>query len=421
MELNYQRVRINKVMSDTQTFVQHGCLHVNLEQLRSELMRDPNIRDVQINLANPGESCRILPVKDAIEPRCKVGEKPEYFCSLGMNPQSAGSGVTRILDGAAVLVSGPRFSNMEGIVDMFGPGQPYTPFGNTCNVVLWIEAQDNLPPDVVRKTQHNAGARAAEYLACLADAAPDQTETLSWDPVFSNNLPRVAILDIFVFRAGYDTLVYGRDTGYFIPTVINPLAALDGAIENVSGRISGHRPATYHHQNNPTILEAIKRHNSEINLVGVLIGLQENSYERKIQNSQMMKELMRILHLDGLIIIEENKGNPDVDLMLSCKAAEDLGIKTVLMTDESAGEDGASPGMADFVPEATAIISSGNCNEAILLPPAERIIGDIGCVGLLNGSFHDSLLADGSLRVELLALPGSCVELGTTDMTCIEI
>ena len=39
---------------------------------------------------------------------------------------------------------------------------------------------------------------------------------------------------------------------------------------------------------------------------------------------------------------EEGFGNPDADLVMNCNKITDMGIKTVLITDEYAGQDGKS-------------------------------------------------------------------------------
>jgi glycine reductase len=218
-----------------------------------------------------------------------------------------------------------------------------------------------------------------------------------------------------------DTLVYGKDVGGFIPTVINPLSAIDGGIECLSCRISAHRPSTFYHQNNPSIIEALRRHGKELNFAGVLISLHENMQSLKEKNAFMCFELMKNLRLNCAAIIEENKGNPDVDLMLVCRLAEKAGIKIVLLTDESAGEDGLSQGMADIIPEADAIVTNGNCNFLINIKPMGKVIGDSTYFGKISGTSYESLQPDGSYNVELLCIPSACNQMGYSALSCIEV
>jgi len=87
-------------------------------------------------------------------------------------------------------------------------------------------------------------------------------------------------------------------------------------------------------------------------------------------------------------------------------------IKTVLITDEFAGRDGASQSLADAIPVANAVVSAGNANEVIELPPRGKIIGDLKTVEVIAGGFAGSLNPDGSIKVEIQALTGATNELG---------
>lgn len=99
---------------------------------------------------------------------------------------------------------------------------------------------------------------------------------------------------------------------------------------------------------------------------------------------------------------------------MNCKKAELAGIKTVLITDEYAGRDGASQSLADAPPEANAVVSAGNANPIVKLPPMERVIGFSEYVDIIAGGFSGSLKDDGSIEVELQAITGATNELGFT-------
>ena len=119
-----------------------------------------------------------------------------------------------------------------------------------------------------------------------------------------------------------------------------------------------------------------------------------------------------MLGVDGVIVSEEGFGNPDADLIMNCTKAEKAGIKTVLVTDEYAGRDGASQSLADSAPEATAVVTAGNANMMIVLPPMEKFIGFTDYVNIIAGGFDGSLRPDGSIEVELQAITGATCELG---------
>ena len=122
--------------------------------------------------------------------------------------------------------------------------------------------------------------------------------------------------------------------------------------------------------------------------------------------------MVKFIGAEGAIITEEGFGNPDTDMMMLCKKVEEYGIKTVLITDEYAGRDGGSQSLADAVPQADAVISVGNANEVIALPPMKRIIGDLKPAEVIAGGFVGSLTTDGGLNIEIQAIMGSTCQLG---------
>ncbi|MEQ8216013.1 MAG: glycine/sarcosine/betaine reductase component B subunit, partial [Smithellaceae bacterium] len=108
---------------------------------------------------------------------------------------------------------------------------------------------------------------------------------------------------------------------------------------------------------------------------------------------------------------KEGFGNPDADAMMYCALLEGRGIRTVLLTDEFAGVDGASQSLADTTSQADALVSTGNANERITLPPMDKVIGDIRVVEKIAGGQSGSLSREG-ITVELQAVTGATNELG---------
>jgi glycine reductase len=64
-----------------------------------------------------------------------------------------------------------------------------------------------------------------------------------------------------------------------------------------------------------------------------------------------------------------------MDVMLTIRACERRGIKTVLVTYEYGGKDGTDTPLLYYVPEAKAIVSAGSRDRWIELPPAENVVG----------------------------------------------
>src|SRR5512136_2125394 len=86
------------------TFV-GGIVYVNKGELEQVLLEDHRLSKVDVDIANPGEKCRVARVADVIEPRAKASATGEDFPGAVGKPGPSGSGATCVLRGAAVAVS----------------------------------------------------------------------------------------------------------------------------------------------------------------------------------------------------------------------------------------------------------------------------------------------------------------------------
>ena len=84
----------------------------------------------------------------------------------------------------------------------------------------------------------------------------------------------------------------------------------------------------------------------------------------------------------------------------------------MIITDEYAGRDGSSQSLADADPLADAVITGGNANQVIVLPPMERVIGALDYVDRIAGSHAGSLREDGSIEAEIQVITGATNEMG---------
>ena len=81
MSYELRSVAIRDVRCGKEQGVCDGVLTVDPEVLTQLVLEDRRVQSVRFDLAKPGESCRILPVKDVIEPRAKL-EGGEAFRGL---------------------------------------------------------------------------------------------------------------------------------------------------------------------------------------------------------------------------------------------------------------------------------------------------------------------------------------------------
>jgi len=215
----------------------------------------------------------------------------------------------------------------------------------------------------------------------------------------------------------HDTYLYGTDAKKILPSLIHPNEVMDGAIVSGNCVSACDKHTTYHHLNNQVIKELYRRHGKDLNFSGVIVTNLNVTLADKERASGYASKLAKLIGAEGAIITIEGFGNPDTDLMMLCKKIEEYGIKTVLITDEYAGRDGGSQSLADAVPHANAVVSVGNANEVITVPPMKRIIGDLKQAEVIAGGFVGSVSASSGLNIELQAIMGSTCQLGFSNLT----
>ena len=72
MKLELGKIFIKDVQFSDKMKVENGVLYVCAKDIEELVLQDDRIISVKVELARPGESVRIAPVKDVIEPRVKV-------------------------------------------------------------------------------------------------------------------------------------------------------------------------------------------------------------------------------------------------------------------------------------------------------------------------------------------------------------
>jgi glycine reductase len=421
---------VKKLAFGEKTGVKDGILTVNKQELLDLISEDELLgKKLDVDLAMPGDSIRIVPVKDVIEPRWKIEGSGQVFPGMVSDVETVGEGKTLVLSGAAVVTAGKIVRFQEGIIDMSGPGADYTPYSQTCNVVLLLEPADlKMDKHDYETACRTAGLKAAAYLArCCTEAKADRVETFEHPNIREAmtshpGLPKVGYLYMLQTQGLlHDTYLYGVDVKKILPTVLSPLEVMDGAIVSGNCVSACDKNSSYVHQNNPVIADMLKRHGKDFNFVTCIVTNENVTLADKRRSSSFATKLAAMLGLDGIVITEEGFGNPDADLIMNCWKAERLGIKTALLTDEYAGQDGASQSLADSCVEGNACVTAGNANEVIVLPPMKKVLGFAEEANVIAGGWQGSLDADGTITVELQAITGATSELGYTKLGALTI
>ncbi|NCB42866.1 MAG: beta-aspartyl-peptidase [Clostridia bacterium] len=428
MSLELREVNIKDVVLGNENKVIDDVLFINTEDLRNVIAEDPKIKSVSFDLAKPGESARILPVKDVIEPRAKLEGGEAFPGMLSEEMSSGGSGITYVLKGCVVTTTGPIVGFQEGLIDMSGPGADFTIFSQYINIVMIIDKHDDVDPHEHEEVVRIAGVKAANYIGKIALNYEKYKKTVyEWPSIGERyamypTLPKVAyVCNCMSQGLLHDTYFYGRDTKKLIPCYVSPLEFMDGALVSGNCVSPGSKTTTFHHLNNAVIEELFNRHGKELNFVGLVLNPMMVTLKEKYRGAMLVEQLVKDLGVEAAIITQEGFGNPTTDLMMACKNIENSGIKTVIITNEDAGTDGMSESLPDMVKEADAIVTTGNSNATILLPEMKRVIGKLEDIERVTGGNVDSIKSDGTLLVEIHGIMGSHNLQGNTLLTAVTI
>lgn len=419
MRLELGKIFIKDIQFASESKIENNVLYVNKDELRKAIWDDEAIVSVEFDIAKPGESVRITPVKDVIEPRVKVEGRGGIFPGVLSKVDTVGEGKTIALKGMAVVTTGKIVGFQEGIVDMTGPGAEYTPFSKLNNLVIIAEPAEGVKQHEHEKAVRYIGFKAAKYLGELArNLQPEETKVYETKPLLEQiaqypDLPKVGYVYMLQTQGLlHDTYVYGVDAKQIVPTILYPTEIMDGAIVSGNCVSACDKNPTYVHLNNGVIEELYEKHGKEINFLGVIITNENVYLADKERSSNWTAKFTKYLGLDAAIVSQEGFGNPDTDLIMNCKKIETEGVKTVIVTDEYAGQNGASQSLADADPKADAVVTGGNANQLIVLPKLDKVIGHIDVVNVIAGGNHDSLKEDGTIEVEIQAITGATNETG---------
>lgn len=426
MRLELGKIFIKDVVFDEgKSRIEDHIVYLNKEELKeaSEIADDEYLESIDFDIAHPGESTRITPVKDVNEPRVKV-EGGQMFPGILNKVDPVGTGKTIALKGMAVMTTGKIVGFQEGIIDMTGPGAEYTPFSKTINLVVTVEPKEGVKQHNHEHSVRMIGLRLTDFIGRLAaELDADEWESFETLPILEQvkqypELPKVVYVYMLQTQGLlHDTYVYGVDAKKIIPTYLYPTEIMDGAIVSGNCVSACDKNPSYVHLNNGVIKELYAEHGKTLNFLGVVITNENVYLMDKIRHSDMTAKLCEFLGADAAIVSQEGFGNPDTDLIMNCKKIEAKGIDTVIITDEYAGRDGASQSLADADPAANAVVTGGNANQFITLPKLDKVIGHIEFVDTIAGGADGALKEDGSIEVEIQAITGATNETGFGKLT----
>ncbi len=420
MKLEIGNFPVNLITFGEKTAYEKGVLSINKQEALNVVMEDEHITEADLHIVNPGDMVRLVPVKEAIECRVKADGSP-VFPGVTGEVAKVGEGRTHALKNCSVIVVGKHWGGFQdGLIDMGGKGAQYTYYSQLRNIVLVADTDEEFERREQQKKNHAlrwAGHRLAEYIgSCVKDLEPEEIETYALDPVTKRSAREHALPSVvFVMQAqsqmeemGYNDLLYGWDMNHVVPTFMHPNEILDGAMISGSFMPCSSKWSTYDFQNFPVIKRLYKEHGSTINFLGVIMSNLNVALEQKNRSALFVAQIAKSLGADAAIVAEEGYGNPDADFIACIVELEKAGVKTVGITNECTGRDGASQPLVSLDDLADAIVSTGNVSELIELPAMPEVLGELQALardGLSGGWADDEVLGasvreDGSIIME---------------------
>ncbi|CAN5247838.1 glycine/sarcosine/betaine reductase component B subunit [soil metagenome] len=341
-------------------------------------LASPAFERIELSWASPGEPVRIVKVLDAVEPRTKAAGGGGIFPGFVGPSRPQGQGVTHVLRGMTVVAAGYLPRAQEAVVEMTGPVAELSPLGATHNlVVTFAKAAAASWEDVDLALRRGLLALAASLAEAALDVEPDTVEELpARVPLAAGGLPRVgAVVNLQTQGTFKDVFVHGRSFAGSWPTLLDPNELDDGAV--VSGQF-GHpalKNPTFLHQNNPVVAALRDRDGVDLRFAGLVICPEPVDQDSKATTAAVTARLCALAGFDAAVITKEGGGNADADIALKMDELEDRGILAVGLFGEMPGPDGTGPSIVVPPSRATAMISTGNYDEALVLPAVERALG----------------------------------------------
>lgn len=410
MRLEVGWVHVADLRFGPRTALADHTLTIDREELARLLEPDPAFDRVEVELARPGESCRIVHIVDALEPRYRL-EGTNFPGALG--PMGlVGEGHTRALKNVLLVecnpLAGSHGEHPGEILDMSGPATRYSPLGDMHVVAVIPQAAAGVDAKEFRLAVHRAGLRAAVYLAEVAKAAtPDETAVYELPPTALNHgstdLPRVA--HVFHIHSHQhithvkERVFYGSNVRGFMPTVVHPNEILDGAF------IPYYYALTYFVQYHPIILELYRRHRQDLWFAGVVLVLAGVTYQDQERDFLLAAHLAREgLAAEAVICNKLAGGAGESQLSQIFTRCEELGMKAVAIV----------TGARLVSPNVDAIVTLGGRigGDQIDLPAVERVLGgELLILDRTNPDIPD-VPAREAARVAIGSIAGVCSQTG---------
>jgi len=432
MRLEIAEFPVSRVRIGAAYRYQEGALEVDGDDLIQRVLQDPRIETAKLDVVNPGEAVRVTGIRDVVEPRVKLGGNAQVFPGVLGPVTAVGDGLTHRLSGMAVLATAAYEGTVRAgtgvqrsaILDMWSSGAEASRFSALTHLVLILQIKAGLGELEAHHAIQQAEFEVARKVAETAERlAPTRTETYDLS-VGAQQRPRIVLIQGCITQAEQahsGMAYYGLPIRESLPTWLHPNELFDGAVTPNTTRGIAYYPTSWDWQNHPLVL-GLYRAQSERKLGFAGVILERISYEThqaKEVVAHNAAQLARSLGADAALITWTGSGNAFVEVMLTIRACERLGIKTVLVTYEYGGKDGVDSPLLFYAAEANAVVSTGSRDRWIDLPEPERVVGPYDAIRVLSYPGAPSTPARAALTLDARDLIiGGVDNWGRRDWTC---
>jgi len=376
---------ITEITSGQATRLEATTLIVNFEALMKLVLEDAALAGVDFEIVRAGESVRAGPVFDIIEPRAKAPESSPDFPGVLGPPQTAGMGVTHVLQGAAVTVlreesNGDSRGAVGYILEMSGAAAAGSQYSSLHHLIVIPRARPGLPAHARHKAYRLAGLKVAVHLGQAAmNEVPAWTESCSTDGEAASGTPRIAYVGQIFSRQRKpeqgEQILYGADTDGMLPVVLHPNEWLDGAVLP-SYHVSLGGAETYFYQNHPVVHALYRRHRAgELVFAGTVATMAAADNFDRERNCAFAAHLVKwVLRADAAVLTKFGGGVPHSDLAETARLLEGMGIRTAVQVTDLARDHKVESALLFNFPEVDAIVCIGGNSTAWQAPKVKRSI-----------------------------------------------
>jgi sarcosine reductase len=391
---------------------QDDLLDVDRDDLVGLVLQDSRVEQAKLDVVTPGEAVRVTGIRDVVEPRAKFGVTAQVFPGVLGPVTPVGDGVTHRLSGLAVLATAAYEGTVRAgtgvqrsaILDMWGPGADASRFSSLTHLVLIMKVREGLGEleahSAIQNAEFTVARKVAETTRGLAPA-----RIVVYEAAAGAQRPRVVLIQGCITQAQQPhsgIAYYGLPIRESLPAAIHPNELLDGAVTPNTTRGIGYYPTSWDWQNHPLAGGLYREQDAgRISFAGVILErISYETHQAKEVVAQNAAQLARSLGADAALITWTGSGNAFVEVMLTIRACERLGIKTVLVTYEYGGKDGVDSPLLFYAAEANAVVSTGSRDRWIDLAAPEKVVGPYDTIRVLSYPGAPSTPAGAALTLD---------------------